>query len=123
MLLLFIEEAAQHEFQNLHNVAKSKIHTFVHSHFHGHMDFDLEQTLYIFSAGRYEYTNKGVDMFIESLAKLNHLMKESETNKTVVAFLVFPTETNYYNVDSLRYIHVLTPFISSQVYIFTFSHL
>ncbi|KAI6653321.1 Glycogen synthase [Oopsacas minuta] len=96
------EVAAQHEFQNLHNVAKYKIHTFVQSHFHGHMDFDLEDTLYIFSAGRYEYSNKGVDMFIESLAKLNHLMKESFAKKTVIAFLVFPTGTNYYNVESLR---------------------
>ena len=94
--------AAQHEFQNLHNVAKSKIHTFIQSHFYGHMDFSLDNTLYVFSAGRYEYENKGVDMFIEALAKLNHLMRESSSTKTVVAFLIFPTDTHYYNVDSLR---------------------
>lgn len=33
-----------------------------------HLDFDLDSTLYFFTAGRYEYRNKGIDMFIESLA-------------------------------------------------------
>jgi hypothetical protein len=32
-----------------------------------HYDFDLENTVYFFTAGRYEYSNKGVDMYIESL--------------------------------------------------------
>jgi hypothetical protein len=40
-----------------------------------HYDFDLDKTLYFFSAGRYEFSNKGCDMFIESLARLNHLLK------------------------------------------------
>ena len=40
-----------------------------------HYDFDLDKTLYCFIAGRYEFTNKGADMFIESLARLNHMLK------------------------------------------------
>jgi len=74
---------ALHEFQNLHakvwhscalylhtaHQAKGKIHSFVRGHFYGHLDFDLDKTLYFFIAGRYEYTNKGADMFIESLAR------------------------------------------------------
>lgn len=39
------------------------------------MDFDLEKTLYFFIAGRYEFGNKGADIFIESLARLNGLLK------------------------------------------------
>ena len=58
-----------HEFQNLHALSKQKINDFVRGHFYGHFDFDLENTLYFFTAGRYEYRNKGVDMFIESLAR------------------------------------------------------
>jgi hypothetical protein len=42
-----------------------------------HYDFDLDKTLYLFSAGRYEFTNKGADMLIESLARLNHMLKVS----------------------------------------------
>lgn len=59
-----------HEFQNLHAVSKDRIHDFVRGHFYGHYDFDLENTLYFFTAGRYEYRNKGLDMFIESLQRM-----------------------------------------------------
>lgn len=58
-----------HEFQNLHALSKEKINDFVRGHFYGHYDFDLDNTIYIFTAGRYEYRNKGVDMFVESLAR------------------------------------------------------
>lgn len=61
--------SAMHEFQNLHAVSKQKINDFIRGHFYGHYDFDLDNTLYFFTAGRYEYRNKGVDMFIESLAR------------------------------------------------------
>jgi glycogen(starch) synthase len=40
-----------------------------------HYDFDLDKTLYFFIAGRYEFSNKGADLFIESLARLNHMLK------------------------------------------------
>ncbi len=43
--------------------------------FFRHYDFDLDKTLYFFTAGRYEFSNKGADMFIESLARLNHMLK------------------------------------------------
>ena len=43
--------------------------------FNSHYDFDLEKTLYLFIAGRYEFSNKGADMFIESLARLNYHLK------------------------------------------------
>ena len=58
-----------HEFQNKHALNKQKINDFVRGHFYGHYDFDLENTVYFFTAGRYEYQNKGVDMLLESLAR------------------------------------------------------
>ncbi|KAG0424763.1 hypothetical protein HPB47_028029 [Ixodes persulcatus] len=57
--------SALHEFQNMHAIAKEKIHDFVRGHFYGHYDFDLDKTLYCFIAGRYEFSNKGADLFIE----------------------------------------------------------
>ncbi|KAG9510702.1 Glycogen [starch] synthase, partial [Fragariocoptes setiger] len=94
--------AASHEFQNRHKIAKEKIHNFVRGHFHGHYDFDLDKTLYFFISGRYEFNNKGADMFIEALARLNHLMKSTNSDKTVVAFIIMPAKTNNFNVESLR---------------------
>lgn len=94
--------SALHEFQNLHAIAKEKIHQFVRGHFYGHYDFDLDKTLYFFIAGRYEYGNKGADIFIESLARLNHYLKATNSDTTIVAFLIFPAPTNNFNVESLR---------------------
>ena len=37
--------SAVHEFQNLHQQAKEKIHDFVRGHFYGHYDFDPDNTL------------------------------------------------------------------------------
>ncbi|THH05142.1 hypothetical protein EW146_g9983 [Bondarzewia mesenterica] len=93
---------AMHEFQNLHATAKSKIHEFVRGHFYGHMDWDLDNTLYLFTAGRYEYRNKGADMFIEALARLNYRLQTSNSNVTVVAFLIMPAATHSYTIDSLK---------------------
>ncbi|KIO02045.1 glycosyltransferase family 3 protein [Pisolithus tinctorius Marx 270] len=93
---------AMHEFQNLHATAKAKIHEFVRGHFYGHYDFDLDNTIYMFIAGRYEYRNKGVDMFIESLARLNYLLKKSGSKMTVVAFIIMPAATNSYTIEALK---------------------
>lgn len=97
-----VKFSAMHEFQNLHAKAKEKIHDFVRGHFYGHYDFDLDKTLYFFIAGRYEFSNKGADLFLESLSRLNHYLKSSHSDMTVVAFLIFPTRTNSFNVDSLK---------------------
>ncbi|CAF2888594.1 unnamed protein product [Rotaria sp. Silwood2] len=94
--------AALHEFQNLHAQNKEKLNAFIRGHFYGHYDFDLDKTLYFFIAGRYEFSNKGADMYIEALARLNHMLKSSGSEVTVVAFLIFPTATNNFNVESLR---------------------
>ncbi|KAJ8311289.1 hypothetical protein KUTeg_011159, partial [Tegillarca granosa] len=97
-----VKFSAIHEFQNLHAIYKEKIHDFVRGHFYGHYDFDLDKTLYFFIAGRYEFKNKGADIFIESLARLNYFLKASGSDMTVVAFLIFPARTNNFNVESLR---------------------
>jgi glycogen(starch) synthase len=93
--------AALHEFQTMHADAKKKIEKFIIGHFHGFLDFDLDKTLYIFTAGRYEFRNKGCDLFIESLARLNHMLKETHPDVTVVAFIIMPAPTNSYNVGTL----------------------
>ena len=94
--------SAVHEFQNLHQQNKEKIHDFVRGHFYGHIDFEPEDTLYFFTAGRYEYRNKGVDMFIESLARLNHRLKVSGSKTTVVAFIIMPAQTQSLTVEALK---------------------
>ncbi|ETE57162.1 Glycogen [starch] synthase, liver, partial [Ophiophagus hannah] len=67
--------SAMHEFQNLHATNKARIQEFVRGHFYGHLDFNLEKTLFFFIAGRYEFSNKGADMFLEALSRLNFLLR------------------------------------------------
>ncbi|KAI3409893.1 glycogen synthase isoform 1 [Globodera pallida] len=101
-----VKFAALHEFQNLHAQNKEKIHDFIRGHFYGHMNFDLDRTLYLFTAGRYEFFNKGGDLFIDALAKLNYMLKTTEDKRvkgvTVIAFIIYPASANSFNVDSLR---------------------
>ena len=94
--------SAVHEFQNLHSQAKEKINDFVRGHFYGHNDFDLNNTLYLFTSGRYEFRNKGVDMFIEGLARLNHRLKASGSKVTIVAFIIMPAPTSSLTVEALK---------------------
>ncbi|XP_040006585.1 glycogen [starch] synthase, liver isoform X1 [Xiphias gladius] len=94
--------SAMHEFQNLHSISKARIQEFVRGHFYGHLDFSLEKTLYFFIAGRYEFSNKGADIFLESLSRLNYLLRVHRNDVTVVVFFIMPAKTNNFNVESLK---------------------
>ncbi|XP_059831648.1 glycogen [starch] synthase, muscle-like [Hypanus sabinus] len=94
--------SAMHEFQNLHARSKAHIQEFVRGHFYGCLNFDLDKTLFIFIAGRYEFSNKGADVFLEALARLNYLLKANRSDVTVVAFFIMPAKTNNFNVETLK---------------------
>uniref|UniRef100_UPI0037E71648 glycogen [starch] synthase, liver isoform X1 n=1 Tax=Semicossyphus pulcher TaxID=241346 RepID=UPI0037E71648 len=94
--------SAVHEFQNLHATSKARIQEFVRGHFYGHLDFNLEKTLFFFIAGRYEFSNKGADIFLESLSRLNYLLRLHRNDVTVVVFFIMPAKTNNFNVESLK---------------------
>ncbi|HUO08361.1 MAG TPA: glycosyltransferase [Phycisphaerae bacterium] len=94
--------SALHEFQNLHKQYKEVIHQFVAGHFFPSYNFDLEKTIYLFISGRYEYRNKGMDLFIESLARLNHWLRAGGIPVTVVAFIITKAPNKNINVDVLR---------------------
>lgn len=88
---------ATHEFQNLHVRYKEKIHEFVMGHFFQSYSFDLEKTLYFFTSGRFEFSNKGYDLTLEALARLNWRMREANMDTTVVMFMV--TRQPYHTID------------------------
>lgn len=94
--------AAIHEFQNLHEKYKQQIHEFTMGHFFPSYTFDLDQTLYMFTSGRYEYRNKGMDVTIEALAKLNHRLQRAETPVTVVFFIITKAPVHSINVAELE---------------------
>lgn len=66
-----------------------------------------EDALFIGTAGRYEYKNKGLDVFIESL---KHLNDKGTGNRQLVAFIMVPAWTKSYRADlsqSLQHQHPL----------------
>lgn len=96
--------SAIHEFQNLHRSYKERIHEFVMGHFFPSYTFDLENTLYFFTSGRYEYRNKGMDLFIEAMARLNERMKTlpAANRPTVIGFIITRAATRSINVSVLQ---------------------
>lgn len=86
-----------HEFQNIHRVSKERIHQFTMGHFFPTYSFDLDNTLYFFTSGRYEYKNKGFDITLEALAKLNWRMKQENIDTTVIMFFI--TKRPYYSIN------------------------
>jgi glycogen(starch) synthase len=79
---------ALHQIQNQHVKIKEKIHDFVMGHFFQSYSFNLDKTIYFFTSGRYEYQNKGYDLTLEALARLNYKMQEANVDMTVVTFFI-----------------------------------
>ncbi len=80
-----------------HKNLKNKIKEFLMYYFFPYYSFDIEKTLIYFIAGRYEFHDKGIDIFIKALSKLNKRLKDENSEKTVVAFFWIPA-----SVKSIR---------------------
>ncbi len=93
---------ALHEFQTLHLRYRKKIDDFVRGHFFPSYSFDLDKTVYFFTSGRYEYNNKGFDVDLEALARLNAMLKHENIDVTVVMFFITRKATKSINVDLLH---------------------
>jgi glycogen synthase len=89
--------AATHEFQNLHLKYKQKINQFVMGHFFQSYSWDLDNTLYFFTSGRYEFKNKGYDLTLEALKRLNFKIVQAGIDTTVVMFMI--TRNPVYSID------------------------
>lgn len=89
--------AATHEFQNLHKKFKEKINQFVMGHFFQSYSWDLDDTLYFFTSGRYEFKNKGYDLTLEALKRLNFKIVQAGLDTTVVMFFI--TKNPVYSID------------------------
>lgn len=88
---------AGHEQQRLHGEYKEQIHQFTMGHFFPSYSFDLDKTLYFFTSGRYEPRNKGFDLCLEAMARLNAELRRANLGKTVVFFVVTKRATRSVN--------------------------
>lgn len=88
-----------HELQNMHSKYRTKINDFVMGHFFNNYTFDLDNTLYFFTSGRYEFINKGYDITLEALKRLNERMKRAKIDKNVIMFFI--TKKPYTTINPL----------------------
>ena len=82
-----------HDFQTHHAQYKEQIHRFVMGHFFPSYAFDLDRTLYVFNAGRFEPRNKGFDLCLEVMSRLNAELRAAGSDMTVVFFIVTSRST------------------------------
>ena len=75
-----------------HRRHRENIREFLLPYFFPYYQFDLENTLFYFLAGRYEFRDKGIDIYIKALARLNEKLKKKKNSKTIVAFVWVPTQ-------------------------------
>lgn len=91
-----------HEFQTLHAKYKERIHEFVMGHFFPSYAFDLDKTFYFFTSGRFEPRNKGFDLCIEAMARLNAELKAAKQGVTAVFFIVSQRATRSLHPRALQ---------------------
>jgi len=85
-----------------HRAYRNRLRNFLLFYFFPYYGFDLEQTLFFFTACRYEFRAKGLDIFIKALSLLNEKMRQSNAKKTIVAFFLVPSEVRGVKIDILE---------------------
>ena len=73
-----------------HKLFKNRIKEFLMYYFFPYYYFDIDNTLIYFIAGRYEFRDKGVDIYIKALGKLNEILIKEKCKTNVVAFFWIP---------------------------------
>jgi len=63
-----------------HRTSREKIREFLAYYYFPYYTFDLDKNLIFYTIGRYEYHNKGYDILVKSLGKLNERLKYDLSN-------------------------------------------
>ncbi|PIT84679.1 hypothetical protein COU37_02020 [Candidatus Micrarchaeota archaeon CG10_big_fil_rev_8_21_14_0_10_45_29] len=120
-------EDAKKEFQvrNISKYVREELLQFAQSLFAPYYQSRFDNALLVFTSGRYEFTNKGFDIFISALGKLNSQLKKEgqKKQKQVIAFIFAPSATrgpkisiikNYLLLDKITEILNSVPSASQQ---------
>jgi glycogen(starch) synthase len=89
-----------------HRKYRQKIKDFLNAYFGPYYENDLWDCMLLFTSGRYEFRNKGYDVFIDALGLLNERMKKENVRKCVFAFFFVPSGNSGPNVELLESIRL-----------------
>ena len=90
------------DIENFEIREKRYLKEFVIWYFYPYYEIDLERTIFIYTIGRYEFINKGYDLFIDLLKYLN----ESDIDFNIIAFIFVPFHNKGIN-PNVRYLYNL----------------
>ncbi len=91
------------ELSNLHVRYRNIIRRFVLEYFAPYYYVNVEDSLFYFLSGRYEIRNKGIDLYIDALAKLNERLKNVEKDTIIFAFIWVPAPHRGKNIELLKH--------------------
>ena len=90
------------EIREINAVHKASLCEFMQAVLSPYYLMDEQESLIVMTSGRYEFVNKGYDLFIKALAKLNEELRGMDRVKPVYAFMLVPTRTRGLNATMLR---------------------
>lgn len=74
-----------------HHLKREVLREFLFYYFFPYYKFEVEKTLFFFTAGRSEFRAKGYDVLIKALGLLNQELRKDHTfDKTIVTFFLIP---------------------------------
>ena len=75
----------------LHRRKRKRINEFLEAYFSPYYPVQMKDNIVFFISGRYEFFNKGIDLFIETLGNLNQFLKKKKARRNVFAFILIPS--------------------------------
>ena len=90
------------EFALLHRKYKEKMKNFFNAYFNPYYETNMWDAMIFFTSGRYEFRNKGFDIFIEALGKLNEKMKKEGIKKNIFTLFSVPKDNVKENIELLE---------------------
>jgi len=94
-----------------HRISRDRIREFLTYYYFPYYTFDVDRNLIFFTIGRYEYHNKGYDLLIKALGRLNEILKHDSTNThSITVFFWIPMEQHGLKIEVLEnknyYMHI-----------------
>lgn len=87
----FEQLTKREDLPTIHKSSREKIDRFVETYFNPYYKLEQEKLLVVHISGRYEFHNKGIDVFIEALQEVNNQLKtQNNISKQILAFFWIP---------------------------------
>lgn len=85
-----------------HKIEKDRVLSFLSAYFEPYYNVNLNDPRIIMISGRYEYHNKGLDVFIDALGQLNERLKQESYDKNTFVFIAIPSDVRGENIEILE---------------------